>query len=254
MVAYLVAVKGLKTRGIAVMVRKLLALFALVSATFATGAALPVSSQTPPADDAVKPMLFVHGFMGSGQQFEAQALRFTSNGYPAELIEVFEHDSLAYPASQEQVWAGIDAKVRAMLDASGSDQVYLLGHSQGTGVVQGYLNSDPARAATVAAYVNLDGGAGGTVPDSVRTLGVWGEGGTDREVPGATNVQFADQGHTQVVNSPETFAAIYEFLLGEAPEFAEVEPGQVCGLRHPVFDGGEVLFEKRCEQTTVLVE
>lgn len=221
------------------MVRKLLALFAVIAATFATVVTVPASSQTAPTDDAVKPMIFVHGFMGSGQQFEAQALRFSSNGYPDELIDVFEHDSLAYPGSQEQVWAGIDAKIAELQASSGSDQVYLLGHSQGTGVVQGYLNSDPARAADVAAYVNLDGGAGGTVPDSVRTLGVWGEGSAERQMLGGENVQFADQGHTEVVNSAETFQAIYEFLLGEAPQFTEV-------VREPADDitisGRVVLF------------
>ncbi len=203
------------------MIRKLLVLTALLAASFSAVVAAPASSQTPPGD-ALRPMVFVHGFMGSGQQFESQALRFTSNGYPADLIHVFEHDSLSYPASQQQVWAGIDRLVTSLIESSGSDQVYLLGHSQGTGVVQGYLNSDPDRAARVAAYVNLDGGAGGTVPASVRTLAVWGEGAADRQIPGATNVQFANQGHTEVVNSPETFAAIYEFFTGEAPRFGEV--------------------------------
>ena len=62
-----------------------------------------------------RPILFVHGFMGSGQQFETQALRFTSNGYAPDLIDVFEHDSLAYPGSQAQVWAGLDARIDALL-------------------------------------------------------------------------------------------------------------------------------------------
>jgi len=205
------------------MVRRIFLLVALVAASLTAVATGPVSSQTVDVgSDAVKPMIFVHGFMGSGQQFESQALRFTSNGYPAELIHAFEHDSLAYPGSQAEVWAGIDASVESALAESGSDQLYLLGHSQGTGVVQGYLNSDPARAARVAAYVNLDGGAGGTVPEAVRTLAVWGEGPADRQIPGATNVQFADQGHTQVVNSPETFEAVYEFFLGQEPRYREV--------------------------------
>lgn len=84
----------------------------------------------------------------------------------------------------------------------------------GTGLVQGYLNSDPDRAAAVARYVNLDGGSGGSVPDDVETLAVWGEGGEDRELPGATNVRFTDQSHTEVVNSPETFVEIHRFLTG----------------------------------------
>lgn len=168
------------------------------------------------------PILFVHGFMGSGQQFEAQALRFASNGYPAERIDTFEHDSLAWPGSQDTVWAGIDAKIDALLAASGQTQIVLAGHSQGTGVSQGYLNSDPSRAARVAKYINLDGGSGGSIPASVEGLAIWGEGDPARSLPGARNVQFADQSHTEVVNSPESFAEMYSFVTGEAPRFGEV--------------------------------
>jgi pimeloyl-ACP methyl ester carboxylesterase len=219
------------------MVRRLFVVIGVLLAAVAVGSPAPVSSQAV-GDGALRPILFVHGFMGSGQQFETQALRFTSNGYPAELIDVFEHDSLAYPGSQAQVWQGLDARIEALLASSGADQINLVGHSQGTGVSQGYLNSDPARAARVAAYVNLDGAAG-EVPASVRALAVWGEGRADRTMPGATNVQFANQGHTQVVNSPETFAAMYQFLLGEAPTFAEVvrEPADAIAI-----SGRVVLF------------
>jgi pimeloyl-ACP methyl ester carboxylesterase len=168
------------------------------------------------------PILFVHGFMGSGQQFEAQSLRFASNGYPADRIDAFEHDSLAWPGTRDQVWAGIDAKIDDLLAASGAAQIVLVGHSQGTGVSQGYLNSDPARAARVAKYINLDGGAGGSIPASVDGLAIWGEGDASRSLPGAHNVQFADQSHTEVVNSPESFAEMYRFVTGAAPVFADV--------------------------------
>lgn len=218
------------------MVRRLVVVVGVLLAALAVGAGAPVSSQTA-GDDVARPILFVHGFMGSGQQFETQALRFTSNGYAPDLIDVFEHDSLAYPGSQAQVWAGLDARIDALLTSSGADQIYLVGHSQGTGVSQGYLNSDPARAARVAAYVNLDGFPG-EVPASVRALAVWGEGRADRTMPGATNVRFDDQGHTEVVNSPETFVAMYEFLLGESPTFTEV----VRGPAHAITISGRVVL------------
>lgn len=197
----------------------LLLAVALVAATSMWGSASQAQEGSGP--DEPLPLIFVHGGFGSGQQFEAQALRFTSNGYPAEYLEMFEHNSLAYPGSQDEVHARLDTAIDDLLAATGHEQLWLAGHSQGTGVVQSYL-ADATRAGRVEAYVNLDGGSGGSVPDGVRTLAVWGEGDASRELPGATNVQFADQGHTEVVNSPETFAAMYEFLLGEAPTFTEV--------------------------------
>ncbi|HEX2576633.1 MAG TPA: hypothetical protein VHK88_09825, partial [Aquihabitans sp.] len=138
-----------------------------------------VTATAPPPGGAqagtVRPMIFVHGFLGSGQQFEAQALRFASNGFPADHIELFEHNSLEYPGSREEVWQRLDQLVETLQARSGAEQVDLLGHSQGTGLVQGYLASDPARAEDVARYVNLDGGSGGAVPDGVEALAVWGE-------------------------------------------------------------------------------
>lgn len=194
----------------------------LLLVTAVVGGTTWTAPDAPAAADDSLPILFVHGFMGSGQQFESQALRFASNGYPAERIEAFEHDSLAWPGSQAEVWAGIDAKIDDLLARNGADQLVLVGHSQGTGVSQGYLNSDPARAARVAKYVNLDGGAGGSIPSTVEGLAVWGEGDPSRSLPGAHNVQFADQGHTEVVNSPETFAELYRFVTGAEPRFTEV--------------------------------
>ncbi len=198
------------------LVRAAAAVLVVATAVFT---AFPAGAQEAPGN---RPMIFVHGFMGSGMQFEAQALRFTSNGFPADHIEVFEHDSLAWPGSQTAVWGRLDEQIADLLAATGADQVDLLGHSQGTGVVQGYLNSDPSRAAQVAHYVNLDGGAGGTVPADVETLAVWGEGDPSREIPGATNVRFPDQAHTEVVNSPETFVEIHRFLTGTEPAVDDV--------------------------------
>jgi pimeloyl-ACP methyl ester carboxylesterase len=191
-------------------------LLGVAAATTAPGPAGAQSGGDP------LPMIFVHGFMGSGQQFEAQALRFASNGYPDELIEMFEHDSLAYPGSQADVWARLDTLIADLKAEHGVDQVFLLGHSQGTGLSQGYLTSTPERAASVARYVNLDGAQAAAPPGGVETLAVWGEGAPTRQIAGAENVQFADQSHTEVVNSTETFGAIYEFLTGEEPEHHEI--------------------------------
>ena len=200
------------------MAAALLGVAASVTITVA-GTGLPAGAQE---GGEPLPMIFVHGFMGSGQQFEAQALRFSSNGYPDELIETFEHDSLSYPGSQAAVWTRLDAQIADLKAEHEVDQVLLLGHSQGTGLVQGYLNSSPERAGSVAQYVNLDGSPATAPPGGVETLAVWGEGPATRQIAGAENVQFEDQSHTEVVNSPETFAAIYEFFTGEEPEFGEV--------------------------------
>ncbi len=51
--------------------------------------AAPISRAAEP----LLPVVFVHGQSGSAQQFETQAMRFTSNGYPQEVLFAFEYDT-----------------------------------------------------------------------------------------------------------------------------------------------------------------
>jgi pimeloyl-ACP methyl ester carboxylesterase len=172
---------------------------------------------------APRPIVFVHGFAGSGGQFETPAKRFAVNGYPPELIEAHDYDSTFVTETREQVFARLDERIDRLLASTGADRVDLVGHSLGTAMSQAYLGT-PRRAARVAHYVNLDGATAPAPPGGVPTLAVWGEGNAERAVTGATNVYYGDQAHTEVVTSPETFAAMYRFLTGKAPRTTRVLP------------------------------
>jgi pimeloyl-ACP methyl ester carboxylesterase len=175
-------------------------------------------------DAPPRPVIFVHGSTGSGAQFETQALRLTSNGYPADRIAVHEYDSTFGTNTMEQVWEGLDQLITELLDETGADGVDLLGHSLGTAVSQGYLNSSAERAARVAHYVNIDGRTAAAPPGGVDTLAVWGEGDQARQIAGARNYYAPGQSHVQVATSAETFAQIYEFFTGRAPKTTDVVP------------------------------
>jgi pimeloyl-ACP methyl ester carboxylesterase len=174
-------------------------------------------------------VIFVHGGSGSGAQFETQALRLTSNGYPADRVAVHEYDSTFGINTTEEVWAGLDQLIAELLEATGADRVDLLGHSLGTTVSHGYLTSSPERAARVAHYVNIDGRTADAPPGGVDTLAVWGEGDQTRQIVGAENYYAPDQAHVQVATSAETFAQFYEFFTGRQPRTTDVvaEPGRI---------------------------
>jgi pimeloyl-ACP methyl ester carboxylesterase len=174
------------------------------------------------AAPAPRPVLFVHGFAGSANQYGSQAQRFESNGYPTGWVTGIDYDSTFGVAPMAEVWNRIDEAIADLRARSGVDQVDLVGHSLGTGVSQGYLNSSPERAASVAHYVNLDGASAAAPPGGVDTLAVWGMGNPARTVTGAENVSFPEQTHTEVVTSPQSFGAVYEFLTGEAPATTDV--------------------------------
>jgi hypothetical protein len=181
-------------------------------------------------DEGVRPVIFVHGSSGSGAQFESQALRFASNGYPIEWLRSVDYDSPNVESAG--VPETLDALIAELQAETGQEQVDLMGHSLGTFVSGSYLASSPQRAANVAHYVNIDGRPWPTPPGGVDTLAVWGEsgfssvpdGGTGN-IPGAENVHFEDQSHVQVATSAETFEEVYGFFNeGEAPETTEILP------------------------------
>jgi len=163
-------------------------------------------------------VLFVHGFVGSGGQFESQKMRFVSNGYPESWIEAIDYDSTFATESRSAVHARIDQLVDDLKQRTGRPQVDILGHSLGTSVMQDYLNSSEARAANVAHYVNIDGQEAESPPGGVPTLAIWaGRGTPDRRIVGATNVTVPNQTHVQSATSAESFIEYYKFFTGAPP-------------------------------------
>ena len=167
------------------------------------------------------PILFVHGLEGTGAQFESQALRFTSNGYPAGWIDEVDYNSTTAAASMSAIEAQIDARIAALERRTGADQVDLVGHSLGTFVSESYLR-DPERRAEVAHYVNVDGQT--TKPD-VPTLAIWGgipimtsDDAPSQHMDGAENVTIPHQTHVQVCTSVESFREMFAFLTGTKPK------------------------------------
>ncbi|MFB6165526.1 MAG: hypothetical protein ABEJ31_10245 [Haloarculaceae archaeon] len=189
------------------------------------------------ADDRQRPVIFVHGVAGSATQFESQAMRFSSNGYPDEYLATLEYNSLAYTgglfsggllsyvlgggeATPSAIRDRLDRKIDALRDATGFETVDAIGHSLGTDVMQSYL-SDPQRASKVEHYVNLDGFESDAPPGGVPTLAVWGMSNPDASIAGAKNVHF-DQSHVQVCTSAATFGVIYPFFTGEQPDTTSI--------------------------------
>ena len=163
----------------------------------------------PPLDDAVAlPIVFVHGFAGSAQQIESNAMRFEMNGYPVERIVAYEQDGAGLDPTV--FLDGLTAAVQAARAEFGVEQVYLIGHSRGTFVSNAYLE-DPANAAHVAKYVAIDGRP---CPEFEHAPPCYA----------ATQAVFVGQTHVEVASSPEAFAAQFEFLFGESPATTEIAP------------------------------
>lgn len=181
-------------------------------------AALPgvAAAAKPPT-----PIIFVHGNSGSVQQFETNAMRFTSNGFPQKRIFAYEYDTSG--SSNDLAIANLDGFIADVKDRTGAKKVDVLAHSRGTTIMHAYL-STPERAASVRRYVNFDGRTAEAEPGGVPTLAIWGEGDQTRAIGGAENVYFPGRAHTEVTTSRAAFRPVYEFLEDEAPETGNVIP------------------------------
>lgn len=180
------------------------------------------------------PVIFVHGGAGSGAQFESQAMRFESNGYPHGYINVLEYDSsqfpmnnpAAWPAVMGPIWQRLDQLIADLQKKYGVEKVDLLGHSLGTAVCQYYLASTE-RAANVAHYVNIDGGEAAALPGGVPTLALWADmtaPGGAREIGGAWNVTLDKTTHIQAATSAKAFFYMYKFFTHKHPQTTDILP------------------------------
>ena len=155
-----------------------------------------------PIDKAL-PIVFVHGFAGSAQQYQSQAMRFVANGYPPERIRAYEHDGAGFDSAG--FVGGLSEVIDGVLAEFKTDKVFLVGHSRGTFVSSSYLGN-AAQAAKVAKYIAIDGSP---CPSAVPCIA-------------PTQAMFSGQKHVEVCTSKESFAMQYEFLMGAKPQVVDI--------------------------------
>jgi pimeloyl-ACP methyl ester carboxylesterase len=186
-------------------------------------------------DDTQRPIVFVHGNFGFGDNIGNVALLFASNGFCPHRFHAIEYDSTRPPEEQPGLDGRLDAFIDQVLAETGADRVDLMGHSNGTINIRRYLLADmgngaviPEHAAKVAHYVHLAGGPL-PVPTDPPTLCVAST--SDATATGlcppnaARSVVFEEHAHVAVASSDETFVAIWEFLRGEPPEHTTIQCG-----------------------------
>jgi Lipase C-terminal domain/Lipase (class 2)/AF_1763-like, C-terminal domain len=170
-----------------------------------------------------RPVVFVHGALGAGEQYEHAAMLFASNGYPAGWIIAYDYNSVGPSGGPEM----LDKFIDAVLSRTGAPKVDLVGHSRGTAESRAYLG-DPARAAKVAHYANIAGRPSNNV-GGVPTLVVGSAGDKIAGAPvaqeGAKAANIPTQDHVKVCTSTESFEQVYTFFNdGEKPRTLKIKP------------------------------
>lgn len=188
---------------------------------FAAGYAARAQSPCPAT---LPPVVFVHGFLGSGDNWAEHARRLEAAGWCPDRIHAFDWNSLDRGARPDSL---LDLFIRQVLRRTGAGKVVLVAHSAGGGVCARLL-SVPERAARVSHYVHIGSSPLPTPPGAgaVPMLNIYSKG--DRiatraaDIPGALNLQLQEPDHLEVATCAPGFRAILDFVLsgGQRPPVA----------------------------------
>jgi len=174
-----------------------------------------ISSIPEPLPSGKDPIIFVHGFLASGDTYEKQVKRFTSNGYSQADLYTFDWNSLG---DRNVVNSNLNKLVDTVLARTGKTKIHLVGHSAGTGIVQDYAN----RYKTKVKSLTLLAGFPPNRQDSIPILNIYSTfdfiASNGRDVIGGTNLKQTDKDHYEVATCSASFEAMYKFFNdGQAP-------------------------------------
>lgn len=175
--------------------------------------------------DTLYPIIFVHGFLASGDTWAEQIMRFEKNDYCGQKLFVFDWNTLGGGNST----ALLDQFVDEVRTVTGMPKVHLVGHSAGGGLCYSYCE-DPVKASKVATYVHI-GSSSQSSPagssDEVPTMCISSPDDATTgpsTVTGALNISLPGKDHLEVATAEESFRHMYEFFTLRKPDYTLVGP------------------------------
>jgi len=197
------------------------------------------------------PIVFVHGFLGSGDTYATQFQRFAANGYSPSQLFVFDWNSVGAKNNTIHL---LDSFINSVLNKTGANKINLVGHSAGGGVGYSYL-SEVERALKVANYVHI-GSSKQAKPagknGEINTLNIYSLG--DKvvkagDITGAVNMQQQDSDHYEVATSEASFWSMFQFFNPSITKQLSVKQSKM-----PIIAGKACLMGENTALANAVVE
>ena len=109
----------------------------LIPALFIT---LSCQKNDTPVKDGILPIVFVHGYSGSGDSYTKMIEYFRANGYPANKLHTYDWNTLDLKSAPKNTKPLRDF-ILDVLKKTGYDKVNLVGHSLGGSLTFNYCNN-----------------------------------------------------------------------------------------------------------------
>jgi len=179
----------------------------------------------PGCSDSHRPVIFVHGFLGSGDNYADMVQRFLQNGYCPEKLVLLDWNGVGMDVNGGV--RALSARVDELIAGSGFTSVDLVGHSMGGFVGANYVNIT-GNAAKIAHYLHAASNPYAAFPAGLKVRSISSHADTVAgftDVPGVDNREIPGADHMQVVSQPEAFAEAYEFFNdGAQPVTTAINP------------------------------
>lgn len=169
-------------------------------------------------DSSFKPIVFVHGFLASGDTWATQIQRFEQADPGKGSYFVYDWNTTDRNKNADSL---LDLFIGRVLRSTGFSTVDLVGHSAGGGLCYSYLGK-PEYRKKVGQYIHVGSFPMNVAPggsDQVPMMQIYSKadrivaGGKD--ILGALNLVSEESDHLQVAASEESFRWYYKFLRGK---------------------------------------
>jgi triacylglycerol lipase len=130
----------------------------LATATLSAAAPAKSAPAETASASAADPILFVHGYSGSGSNWDTMAGRFRDDGWPADHLDQWSYNSAQSNATTAQQ---LSREVDSLLASTGAAKVDVVTHSMG-GLSSRYYAKNLGGANKIDAWVSLGGPNHGT--------------------------------------------------------------------------------------------
>jgi esterase/lipase len=167
-------------------------------------------------EDDFVPIIFVHGYTGSGDSYYNIIQYFKSNGYPTSKLYTYDWNTIINNAPNKTY--PLNRFIQEVKAKTGYDKVNIVGHSLGGQLTFNYCEKDEFtpninQLAWIAPYLEDRS----NIPDStILTLNI--RTNTDYVVddtsfiPNAINIVIPNKDHNEIASCEETFIELYKFF------------------------------------------
>ncbi len=178
---------------------------------------LSCKKENTPVRDAILPIVFVHGYSGSGDSYTKMIGYFRANGYPANKLYTYDWNTLDLQSAPKNT-KPLNDFIQEVLRKTGYDKVNLVGHSLGGSLTFNYCSNTAYagsvnRLAWLAPYLKDRT----KIPDSaIATLNLRSNADyvvTDTStIPFAVNKVIPDVDHNEIASCKESFVELFKFF------------------------------------------